>query len=404
MPHSFRSTLGQREGADRGAFWRADREPIPPPFHRRGAGTGEAPWHHNEAFEHLCARVEVLGSRLQQARAALSGERANLLDGVVDALGGLKAGIAGMRRTWQGDEPWPAEPAPASPRPVGAVPWPAGLDPEPWDSETAEALTRVCEIAAFEEHRPKRHHRPRPQPGGRAAGPAPTSAGGSALEARLAALAEALQQALPRVDPAHWLGPIDVRIGQLEQDVAAALQQVAIRPDPDGLHRVEAMLRDLARRAEQTGAELARLDAIEGRLRELLTQLKSFDAAAKPAAAPPATDPSDPRALAELLKASVAARRQDARLAIGALQSIHRAIAEVVERLDGAPSELALAVDPLGANDPYADHDLLQKAYREGARALGESIPDAAQEPGLAGPNRNSTRPAPPRWHWQIKD
>jgi hypothetical protein len=408
MPQSFRSKFAPSEPADRRVWRQAHGQPAAPAFGQPGAELGEAAWHHNEAFEHLSARVECLSSRLQQARMALSPARANLLDGVVDALAGLKAGIAGMRRTWEGD-PWPAQAA--SSRASGTGRLPTATEAEPWDVETAEALTRVCEVAAVEDDKRGRRRRPRPAPAQAAAkAAAPQTARTRALEARLAALAERLQQALPRLDPAQWLGPIDARIAELEREVATVLERVSVPSEPNGLSTIEAMVRDLASRAEHTRTELARLDVIEAHLREMVTQLKSFDAADKPRAALPATHPANPQGdrthtLEGLLRACAAARRQDTRTAVGVLQSIHHAIADIVERLDAQSNndELSFGASAFGGSDPHADHDLLLKAYREGARALGESLPDAAQEAGgRAGAYRHSAGPL--RWPWQTKD
>jgi hypothetical protein len=409
MPQSFRSKFAPSEPADRPVRRQAHWQSAPAAFGQAGAELGEAAWHHNEAFEHLSARVECLSSRLQQARMALSPPRATLLDGVVDALAGLKAGIAGMRRTWEGD-PWPAQAAWSR---LSAGRLPTTTEAEPWDAETAEALTRVCEVAAVEDDKRSRRQRPLPAPPEAAANSeAPQTARTQALEARLAALAERLQQALPRLDPAQWLGPIDARIAELEREVATALERVSAPCEPNGLSTVEAMVRDLASRAEQTRTELARLNVIEGHLREMVAQLKSFDAADKPRAALPATHPANPQGdrthtLEGLLKACAAARRQDARTAVGVLQSIHHAIADIVERLDAQANndELSFGAAAFGGSDPHADHDLLLKAYREGARALGESLPDATQEGGgRAGAYRHSAGVGPLRWPWQTKD
>src|SRR5262245_8473453 len=407
MPQSFRSKFAPSEPADRRAGRQAHGLPAAPAFAQPGAELGA--WHHNEAFEHLSARLECLSSRLQQARLALSPARANLLDGVADALSGLKVGIAGMRRTWDGDA-WPAPPAWS--RVNGTAARPASTEAGPWDAETAEALTRICEVAAVEDDKRGRGQRPRPAPGLTAAKSAApqTTMPTQALEARLAALAEGLQQALPRLDPAQWLGPIDARIVELERELATALQRVSVRCEANGLSSIEAMIRDLVSRTEHTGAELARLDAIEGHLREMVTQLK--EAAGKPRAALPATQQATPQGdrtqtLEGLLKACAAARRQDARTAVGVLQSIHQAIADIVERLDAQANndELSFGATAFGGSDPHADHDLLLKAYREGARALGQSLPDAAQEPGgRAAAWRHAAGAGPLRWPWQTKE
>jgi hypothetical protein len=63
-----------------------------------------------------------------------------------------------------------------------------------------------------------------------------------------------------------------------------------------------------------------------------------------------------------------------------------------------ADQELALQTDP------EADRDLLLKAYREGARALGETLPDLEPLELAAGraPARYDWNSS--TWHWHAKD
>src|SRR5262245_20394639 len=376
------------------------------PGRGRGAEAGEAAWHHNAAFEHLSARAECLNARLEAARAALGDERLDLFDGLEDAFDGLKGAIGRLRVAWESDDAWlpqpqPAAPARRRPQPMG----PAGAaEPDPWDAETAEALTRVCEIAALENHRRALRRPLEPAQSARASAErvAPSA---SALDARLAGLADRLQQALPRLDLAQWLGPIEARVRQLEQDVAATQPQGGRRPDATGLAGMETRIRELADLVERTATELGRLDDIDVRLREVVAHLKHLGGAAEHP-----TSTSDPtRALEALLKSSLAARRQDARLAVGVLKSIHHAVGEIAQRLDqprhgeGVPEAGATGYQ----SDPDADRDLLLKAYREGARALGETLPEVASDPpgaipGLRRPARYDWSAS--TWHWHAED
>ena len=376
------------------------------PRRGRGAEAGEAAWHQNEAFEHLSARAECLNARFEAARAALGGERLDLFDGLEDAFDGLKGAIRRLRVAWDSDDAWQPQPQPAAPprrrpQPMG----PAGAaEPDPWDAETAEALTRVCEIAALEHHRRALRRPLEPAPSARASAErvAPSA---SALDARLAELADRLQQALPRLDLAQWLGPIEARVRQLEQDVAATQPQGGRRPDATGLAGMETRIRELADLVERTATELGRLDNIDARLREVVAQLKSLGGAAERP-----TSTSDPtRALEALLKSSLAARRQDARLAVGVLKSIHHAVGEIAQRLDQwRHGERVPEAGAMGyQSDPDADRDLLLKAYREGARALGETLPEVASDPPGAPPGLR--RPArydwsASTWHWHAED
>jgi hypothetical protein len=312
----------------------------------------------------------------------------------------------GLGCAWESDDPWLDRKPPA--RPVAAVAASSLAETDPWDAETAEALTRVCEIAALEDQqRPSGRRAGLAPPAGKPAEPPAPRASG--LDARLADLAERLHQALPGLDPAQWLGPLEQRVRQLEQAVAPASTRAMCAPEAASLGGVETLIRDLAVQVEHTRAELGRLDAIDEHLRDMIGQLKGLAATAKPvtpAAPSPERDPA--QRLEALLKTSLAARRQDARAAVGVLKSIHHAVGQIADRMDALrPGERLAEAGLAGQTDPDADRDLLLKAYREGARALGETLPDAAYEPlDIAAGARGSARYdwSTSNWHWHAKD
>jgi hypothetical protein len=379
-----------------------------PPTPRRGrsAEAGEPARHHRAAFDHLSARVECLNARLEAARTTLGRERPELFDGVEGAFDGLKGAIRRLRVAWESDKPWLAQPQPVAeprrrPQAIGRA---GSAEPDPWDAETAEALTRVCEIAAQEDHRRALRRPPQPaQPARLSAERMAPSA--SALDARVAELADRLHHALPRLDVAQWLGPIEARVRQLEQEVATGHTQNGRWPDATRLAGMETRIRELAGLIERTATELGRLDDIDARLREVIAHLKGLSAAAE---RPQATG-APAQALETLLKSSLAARRQDARTAVGVLKSIHHAVGEIAQRLDQwRHGERTAEAGATGHhNDPDADRDLLLKAYREGARALGQALPEAASDPpglipGLRRPARYDWSAS--TWHWHADD
>jgi hypothetical protein len=384
--------------------WPADDAPLAA-WRGSIAEAGEAAWHENEAFEHLRVRVECLNARLAAVRTSLGAERPDLIAGLADAFDGLTAAIDRLRAAWQGDVAWLASSqAAAEPRrrPAGG---PSGsAEPDPWDRETAEALTRVWETAALEDHRAGAPRRPEPP----VAAVGRTAPSASALDAQLAELAERLQHTLPRLDLAQWLGPIEARVRQLEQEVATTHAQAGRRPEATGLEGLETRMRELASLVGRTSSELGRLDDIDAHLREVIVQLKSLSAAATPAAEP-AHPPSDPARLEALLKASLTARRQDARTAVGVLKSIQHAVGEITERLHPWRNGERAADAPEAGyqSDPATDRDLLLKAYREGARALGETLPETASDasgltPALRRPARYDWSAS--TWHWHAED
>jgi hypothetical protein len=408
MPQPSPIKPGPSPQADARAFWHGDGS-LPPARPAGAAEAGEAAWHHNEAFEQLAARVECLSVRLEATRSALDAGGLDLFEGVADALLGLKTAIAGLRCAWESDDPSPVR-LPGAPRPVAAVAPSTPAAADPWDAETAEALTRVCEIAALEERQRAAGRRaPLARPTATPAEPPATRASG--LDARLADLTDRLNQALPGLDPAQWLDPLDQRVRQLDRAGAAPAGRATIAPEVPSLGGVETLIGDLAVQVEHTRAELGRLDAIEGHLREVIGRLKDLTATAKVAPLAPA-EPTPERDAADrleaLLKGSLAARRQDARAAVGVLKSIHHAVGQITDRLDALrPGERAADQGLAGQTDPDADRDLLLKAYREGARALGETLPDAGYEPlEAAADGRGPTRYdwSASNWHWHAKD
>jgi len=400
------SKPGPAQPSTRERWWPEEAAPLPP-CHGNSAEAGEAASHRNEAVEQLRLRVECLNVRLAAARTSLAAERPDLFDGIAAAFDGVKAALGSLRVAWEDDEVGlpPSQPAAAPSRHPPAHGPSGSAETDPWDAEMAEALTRVCEIAALEDHRRSARRPPRPP----APAAEPTTPSASALDARLAELAQRLQQALPRLDLAQWLGPIEARVRQLEREVATAQAQAGHRPDASGFEAVETRMTELAFLVERTSTELGRLDDMDAHLREVIAQLKKLSAAttAPRAASEPGQASAEP--LEAMLKSSLTARRQDARTAVGVLKSIHHAVGEITERLDQWRSgERPAEAAGIGyQSDPDTDRDLLLKAYREGARALGETPPEAASD--LAGLAPGPRRPArydwsASTWHWHAED
>jgi hypothetical protein len=402
MPQPTPIKPGPSSRAD-ARVWRHDDAGSAPSRRGAAAEAGEAAWHHNEAFEQLATRLQCLSARIEATRSALGAEGVGLFEGVTDALAALKAGIVGERCAWEGDDPWLERLPPGPPRPVAAVVPSTTAEADPWDAETAEALTRVCEIAALEDQQPRSGRR-----SGSTRTSEPPSPRAGDLDARLADLADRLQQVLPGLDPARWLAPLDQRIRQLEQAVASASTRATAAPEAESLIPMEMLIRELAVQVEHTRAELGRLDAVDAHLRDMIGQLKDLAATAKPSTpAPPSGERDGDRRVEVLLKTSLAARRQDARAAVGVLKSIHGAVGQLAARLDALrPPERSADQDLALQTDPDADRDLLLKAYREGARALGETLPDVGLEPLELAAGRAPARYdwSSSNWHWHAKD
>jgi hypothetical protein len=384
------------------------------------AEMGEAAWHQDAAFEELRERAEALGAQIRNARSSLQGE-SGALDGVAHALSDLEDSILRARTAWQNDEPMPEWPKPstlgrdaAPPRSEMPLPTP---EAGPWDADTAEMLTRIWEAAATENHAATtsraRPSRPALQPSPPERETAQATAG---LEARLAAIADRLQQALPQLDTAQWLAPIDERLQHLERQLTATLKDASVRAEPPSLAAAEAQIRAIASQVDETRRELARLEAMDERLREVMGRLEglrpqSAETALSEAAlasfaeavaertmdklAPvlprnsPPSSPADEQfeALEDMIRTYAHEARAEARSAAGVLQTLHHSVTHIIDRLEAADAGPGSEAEP--ESDPYGDRDLLMKAYADGARALGQTVPEPSSSDPAA-PRRGS--------------
>lgn len=145
------------------------------------------------------------------------------------------------------------------------------FDPsEPWDPQSAEALTRLHES---EEGGLWKHQKGAPNQR-RASLHADRPAQGASwenalLEPRLTGLMQRLQDTLEALDPDKALAPLGQRLDIIEQRLADALSGVAQRSDVEGLRLIEAQVTELAAHVEQTRHRFDRLDAMDERMREL---------------------------------------------------------------------------------------------------------------------------------------
>lgn len=163
-----------------------------------------------------------------------------------------------------------------------------GSASDPWDPDSAEALTRAYEASetGFVAAGPVAVA-PEVSSTSAAVGGTPTlagaqghdetpdghSAGSLWLESRFAEIAGRLEQALGEMHPDQSIMALGERFEQFEQRLALALEEVATRADLEGLRLVEGQIEDLAHHFEQTHAQLQRLDGIETQLQTVMSQL-----------------------------------------------------------------------------------------------------------------------------------
>jgi localization factor PodJL len=216
--------------------------------------------------------------------------------------------------------------------PAAAAPSQAGNPDQPWDRESAEALTRIYEsdapnlapqmvapaqVAApasgLAQVQAQAEPMPAPQPAASAsaapmASPAAMAAVNPAamtaaavtldqpwLEDRFAQIADQVAQTLTSSDAEVSFSQISKRLDDLESRFERALQDVAVKPDTDALSAIESYINEIAGQVEQSREELSRVGAIEQEIMALADRLSeerlsSMTAANQPAPAAPEID------------------------------------------------------------------------------------------------------------------
>ena len=284
----------------------------------------------------------------------------------------------------------------------------AGGEDNPWDQETAEALTRAYEQSEAEWRETRTVRRPRAAEARSAkpdAGkPDAAMSGGAALESRLDEIAERLQQSIAGSDGGKSAAALAQRIDELELRLSAAFEDVAQRLEGRNLEGIEAQIGGLATHLQHTRGQLERLDAIDERLRELAGQLDEhrrspeasrldddriaalIEAAASRAATrvseslpQPAASIGPERldAIEKVLHDEIAERRRAEEITANVLHTIEDALARILDRVDGMEPAGLAAFLPGGRDGarPAPTGDPLLDAYARGAQALGQPTP-----------------------------
>jgi TPR repeat protein len=295
---------------------------------------------------------------------------------------------------------------------------------DPWDRQSAEALTRAYEESEAEWRESRSARRP-PHDRGRAPA-AVGSEGGAWLESRLADIADRLQRSIAGIDPDKSVGALGIRMEELERRLAVAFEDVARRLEGHNLEKVEAQISGLNAHLVQTREQLERIDAIDHRLRDLAERFEEhrrlpetarlddqaiealIQSAADRAAdrvvqrlpAAPGIDQQRLDALEKMMRDQLAERRQTEEMTTSVLRTIEDTLGTILDRVDRLdPGSILPAAR--GSGEGYqgtSPLDPLLEAYAQGARALGEVTPasllDAAdymtagQRTRAAGPER----------------
>jgi len=357
-----------------------------------------------DAIADMQERLAQLGRLAEEFRDGLPADQAGALGRIEQGIAALTERIAAFDK---GGEPHEGSSRPAA---SGA---PADLD-EPWDVSSAEALMRAYEMAEAELASAGPRLRGSARPEAAKGAEAATRAGDRGpLEGRLADIAALLQHSLADSSPARSLAALNRRLDQFEGRLDAALADIAACSGRDGLDRIEAHVKELAGHFEAICRQLARLDVMDGHLRELMqaadnqrqqtqavpagltgdTIAALVDSAAERAVArlaaiapagpvPEAETQKRIDALEGLVQEYIAERRRGEDVTGGILSTIEGTLTRIADRVD------AIEVGSSGRHAPAADNDAqdvdsieleshrLAEAYAAGARVLGREPPE----------------------------
>jgi localization factor PodJL len=353
---------------------------------------------HSRAIEDMHDCLDQIGRCLGETGAIISEKHPDTFGRQEDEIAGLAARIdfLGPDREAQAE---------ASPVPCDAD--------GPWDTQSAEALTRAWEMAEAEVvTAPRPTERPRAMGREPAACTRPVALPPQApqydrawLEERFAGIAALLQQSLAESSPAEPLAALGRRLDQMETRLETVLEEMPARLTKDWLGVVEGHIRELSTHVETTGRQLARLDVVDEQLSllsrafgeqrhqeqaqsaslseetaELLAHAAAERAVDRLAATMPASDAGSERlqALEGLMHDYVAESRRGEEVTSGILRAIEHSLSRIIDRI-----ETMEAVAP--ATETY-DHALeedgadeeakrLAEAYAAGARVLGHMAP-----------------------------
>jgi len=301
---------------------------------------------------------------------------------------------------------------------------------DPWDPQTAEALTQAYEESEAEWRESRSARRPphdRGRPPAAAAVPG-GGVGGAWLESRLADIADRLQRSIAGIDPDKSVGALGVRMEELERRLAVAFEDVARRLEGHNLEKVEAQISGLNSHLEQTRGQLERIDAIDQRLRELAERFdehsrlpeaarlsdqtiealiqsaadRAADRVVQSLPAVPGIDPQRLDALEQLMRDQLAERRQTEEMTNSVLRTIEDTLGNILDRVDRLDPGLAStlpATRGAGAGEGYrgtSPLDPLLEAYAQGARALGQVTPASLLDASDYTTSGQRTKPAGP--------
>jgi localization factor PodJL len=148
---------------------------------------------------------------------------------------------------------------------------------DPWDTESAEALTQIYEADAAEFTSRSAIASAHGSIGGRV-----EQINQEWLANRFADIAKGIEQSLAEIRPDHGFNMIGRRLDQFEQQFTKLIEGVATRSDLDAIRLIESHVREVVNHLVQTHDQLARLNAIEAQLATITRTLADVQDGASP--------------------------------------------------------------------------------------------------------------------------
>lgn len=267
---------------------------------------------------------------------------------------------------------------------------PQYFDPdEPWDIQSAEALTRLYESGQGYVPQGPDDRRGRPVPGQQ---PSTSEAPASQepidrawLDARLAEVAERLQTSLAKINPDKAVEQLTHRLDAIEERFKEVLDRVAQRSDLDGLKLIEAHVVELSAHIDQTRGRLDRIDTLDERVESIARKLEEGDHQRLDA-------------LEQMLQDYISEWRKGNSRTAAALQQLEGAVARVGDTLEALEAHKPMPDMSLSMLDATSTPavsrgtDPISQVYAEAARSLE---PDATRDILDAANYAPNTEPAP---------
>jgi localization factor PodJL len=327
---------------------------------------------HGEAMRDFRARVGGVGQAVTQVRNETPPEVAPVMARIEKRLAEFVTAASATPRRTPADVAEPVAAAPSTPPPA-PVPMPAPREPARAAHSPVVAAGEAAAVFVATVPAPVLVDRPI------AAADSHGMSADTRIEARLAEVAQRVEEALAGLRPEAVADAVGAKVDEIDARLGAALDGVARRTDVEGLRIVEAHVTELAGHVEAIEQQLKRLDGIEDQLRELARFAAEAQASApaeptEQVVAPPAELSADSmqrivegtvdrlaghladvpdtigrqaervETLQRLIDAFVDERRREDRHTAGMLDTMQQALVHLIDRLEAAPPPGATAL------------------------------------------------------------